>query len=69
MGHPAVIRASQPLEEVTVRVAGPPALTTPAAAHLRALGATLTPRTPGPHTGPAAFEAAGAPGAATAYTT
>ncbi|MEU8912688.1 CoA transferase [Streptomyces nigrescens] len=68
MGHPAVIRASQPLEEVTVRVAGPPALTTPAAAHLRALGATLTPQTPGPHNRPAAFEAAGAPGTATAYT-
>ncbi|MEU8782442.1 CoA transferase [Streptomyces sp. NPDC048637] len=68
MGHPAVIHASQPLEEVTVRVEGPPALTTPAAAHLRALGATLTPQTPGPHTGHATFEAAGAPGAATAYT-
>ncbi|MFE1172865.1 CoA transferase [Streptomyces sp. NPDC058773] len=56
---------------MTVRVAGPPALTTPAAAHLRALGATLTPRAaqpPGPHTGPAVFEATGAAGAVTAHT-
>ncbi|USA04638.1 CoA transferase [Streptomyces lydicamycinicus] len=68
MGHPAVIRASRPLEEVTVRVAGPLALTAPAAGHLRALGATLTPQTPGAHTGPATFEATGAPGAATAHT-
>jgi len=68
VGHPAVIRASRPLEEVTVRVAGPSALTAPAAGHLRALGATLTPQTPGAHTGPATFEATGAPGTATAYT-
>ncbi|MGW2416314.1 CoA transferase [Streptomyces tubercidicus] len=68
MGHPAVIRASRPLEEVTVRVEGPSALTTTAAGHLRALGATLTPQTPRAHTGPATFEATGAAGAATAYT-
>nr|WSX18710.1 CoA transferase [Streptomyces tubercidicus] len=67
MGHPAVIRASRPLEEVTVRVEGPSALTTTAAGHLRALGATLTPQTPLAHTGPATFEARGAAGAATAY--
>ncbi|MEW2439662.1 CoA transferase [Streptomyces caniferus] len=68
MGHPAVICATQPLEGVRLEVSGPPALTSPALGHLRALGATV-PETPPAHGGPARFAAAGkGPGEVTAHT-
>ncbi|MFE0382441.1 CoA transferase, partial [Streptomyces inhibens] len=67
MGHPAVTRARRPLADLTVRVAGPSALTAPAMSHLRALGATLeTTEEPG---GPAHFAVTGRrPGEITART-
>ncbi|MFI0714588.1 CoA transferase [Streptomyces inhibens] len=67
MGHPAVTRARRPLADLTVRVAGPSALTAPAMSHLRALGATLeTTEEPG---GPAHFAVTGRrPGEITACT-
>ncbi|AOP47587.1 CoA transferase [Streptomyces lydicus] len=68
MGSPTVIGTTGPLEEVDVRVAGPAALTAPALAHLRALGARAAEAPDGP-TGPARFAAAGpGPGGITAHT-
>ncbi|WP_261953190.1 CoA transferase [Streptomyces nigrescens] len=61
MGHPTVIGTNRPLEEIRIDVAGPAALTGPALAHLRALGATA-PEPPDTRTGPARFTATG-PGA------
>ncbi|GAA0665580.1 hypothetical protein GCM10010193_16230 [Kitasatospora atroaurantiaca] len=49
--------AAQPLDAVELRVSGPPALTGPAVAHLRALGAR--PLEEGSADGPARFEALG----------
>ncbi|MDT0457364.1 CoA transferase [Streptomyces sp. DSM 41527] len=68
MGSPAVLGAHRPLEEVDVRVSGPAALTAPALAHLRSLGAVV-PGTPDARTGPARFTATGGGlGEVTAYT-
>ncbi|MFF8788726.1 CoA transferase [Streptomyces sp. NPDC015125] len=68
MGSPTVIGAHRPLEEVDVQVSGPAALTAPALAHLRSLGA-CTPETPAARTGPARFTATGhGLGEVTAYT-
>ncbi|MGX1760331.1 CoA transferase [Streptomyces lydicus] len=68
MGSPAVLGAHRPLEEVDVQVSGPAALTAPALAHLRSLGAGV-PETPAARTGPARFTATGGVlGEVTAYT-
>ncbi|MFG2533340.1 CoA transferase [Streptomyces sp. NPDC048516] len=68
MGSPTVIGAHRPLEEVDVQVWGPAALTAPALAHLRSLGARA-PETPAARTGPARFTATGrGPGGVTAHT-
>ncbi|MFJ6215714.1 CoA transferase [Streptomyces sp. NPDC092296] len=57
MARPALAPAAQPLDAVHLRVSGPPALTAPALAHLRALGVRpLEERNPD---GPARFEAPG----------
>ncbi|MFU9037587.1 MULTISPECIES: CoA transferase [Streptomyces] len=67
MGHTTVLGTNRPLEEVTVEVAGPAALTAPTLAHLRSLGARATESSVTP-TGPARFTAAGnGPGEVTAH--
>ncbi|MGW7486274.1 CoA transferase [Streptomyces sp. NPDC054786] len=67
MGHPTVIGTNRPLEEVEVQVSGPAALTAPALAHLRALGATAQ-EPPAGQPGPARFTATGpGPGEFTAH--
>ncbi|MFE3883688.1 CoA transferase [Streptomyces lydicus] len=58
VGSPTVLGAHRPLEEVDVQVSGPAALTAPALAHLRSLGAGV-PETPAERTGPARFTATG----------
>ncbi|MER0477879.1 CoA transferase [Streptomyces sp. Edi2] len=68
VGSPTVIGAHRPLEEVDIQVSGPAALTAPALAHLRSLGASA-PETPAARTGPACFTATSrGPGEVTAYT-
>ncbi|PBC80593.1 CoA-transferase family III [Streptomyces sp. 2112.3] len=68
VGSPTVIGAHRPLEAVDVQVSGPAALTAPALAHLRSLGAGA-PETPAARTGPARFTATGGGlGEVTAYT-
>lgn len=58
VGHPTVIGTDRPLEETRIDVSGPAALTGPALAHLRALGATVQ-ESPDARTGPARFTATG----------
>ncbi|MFG2865056.1 hypothetical protein [Streptomyces sioyaensis] len=73
MGHPTVIGAMRPLEEVDIEVSGPAALTAPSLGTLRALGARLDARpsggSPAAPSGPARFAATGRRlGEVTAYT-
>ncbi len=73
MGHPTVIGAMRPLEEVDIQVSGPAALTAPSMGTLRALGARIdaTPAgvSPAAPSGPARFAATGRLlGEVTAYT-
>ncbi|MFI9271212.1 CoA transferase [Kitasatospora sp. NPDC052896] len=65
MAHPAPTLVARPLGAVPVRVSGPPALTAPALAHLRALGAA--PVDAGSSDGPARFEAPGGVGSEVAW--
>ncbi|MGX1971982.1 CoA transferase [Streptomyces kronopolitis] len=71
MGHPTVIGASRPLEEVDLQVSGPAALTAPSLRTLRALGARVEAApagAAGPPSGPARLAATGRLGRVTAHT-
>ncbi|MCL6300814.1 CoA transferase [Streptomyces kronopolitis] len=72
MGHPTVIGASRPLEEVDLQVSGPAALTAPSLRTLRALGARVEAApaagAAGPPSGLARLAATGRLGRVTAHT-